>query len=251
VKHVRSIISTLICASVCVMGTFAQAQQQAASQPRQKNLLVGVVDVRDCLSVHPFNDEIQALQKKLQLEGVEYAKAQQEAQDAMLKLQQEFKVGTPEYEQQMSAIRQKLADAQLKAQSAQDKLVVERTQCLFKAYKDLQAAIKAVAVQNGVVIVHSKVKITVPEGANVSEEEIALQEADANLVLWNRPECDLTSQVKQLLSAKAPATNNSAASSPLANLGGQAMNAGAAANSPTAANAAPRTASTQAAAQRR
>ena len=267
VKQFRLILSALLCASLCIAVETAQAQQPAAAngataqRAQQRNLLVGVVDLRAVLSNHPIvADQIPALTQKLQMVQIEFTKAQQEAQDRLNKLQQAYKVGTPEYDEQMGAIRKELSDAQFKAEDAQQKVVMERTQLLFRAYKDLQAAIQEVAKQNGVLIVHSKVKITADPDANVSEEFLTLQEADQNTIVWNRPECDITEQVKSQLVASvgAPKSAASADSSPLANLGDQAINAArpqrqqaAVGQLQTSAPAAQRTATSPAAGTRR
>ena len=240
VKSFRLILSALLCATLSVAAGSAQAQQASAAQPRaQRNLLVGVVDLRAVLANHPVvTDEIPALTQKLRLEQVEFGKAQQEAQANLEKLQQTYKVGTPEYEDQMGAVRKSLSDAQFKAEEAQQKIVMQRTQLLFRAYKDLQAAIQEVAKLNGILIVHSKVKLNADSEANVSEEFLTLQEADQNTIVWNRPECDITEQVKaQLAKAVGVSTPKKAADaeSPLANLGSQAINASQVA--PTAPNA--------------
>lgn len=243
-KRFRLILSALLCATLSVAAVSAQAQQASptqasAAQPRaQRNLLVGVVDLRAVLANHPVvTDEIPALTQKLRLEQVEFGKAQQEAQANLEKLQQTYKVGTPEYEDQMGSVRKSLSDAQFKAEEAQQKIVMQRTQLLFRAYKDLQAAIQEVAKQNGILIVHSKVKLNADSEANVSEEFLTLQEADQNTIVWNRPECDITEQVKaQLAKAVGVSTQKKAADaeSPLANLGSQAINASQVA--PTAPN---------------
>ena len=233
VKSFRLILSALLCAVLSVAAGSAQAQQAqqaSAAQPRaQRNLLVGVVDLRAVLANHPVvTDEIPALTQKLRLEQVEFGKAQQEAQANLEKLQQTYKVGTPEYEDQMGSVRKSLSDAQFKAEEAQQKIVMQRTQLLFRAYKDLQAAIQEVAKQNGILIVHSKVKLNADSEANVSEEFLTLQEADQNTIVWNRPECDITEQVKaQLARSVGVSTQKKAADaeSPLANLGSQAINA--------------------------
>ena len=233
VKSFRLILSALLCAVLSVAAGSAQAQQAqqaSAAQPRaQRNLLVGVVDLRAVLANHPVvTDEIPALTQKLRLEQVEFGKAQQEAQANLEKLQQTYKVGTPEYEDQMGSVRKSLSDAQFKAEEAQQKIVMQRTQLLFRAYKDLQAAIQEVAKLNGILIVHSKVKLNADSEANVSEEFLTLQEADQNTIVWNRPECDITEQVKaQLAKSVGVSTQKKAADaeSPLANLGSQAINA--------------------------
>ena len=243
VKSFRLILSALLCAVLSVAAGSAQAQQAqqaSAAQPRaQRNLLVGVVDLRAVLANHPVvTDEIPALTQKLRLEQVEFGKAQQEAQANLEKLQQTYKVGTPEYEDQMGAVRKSLSDAQFKAEEARQKIVMQRTQLLFRAYKDLQAAMQEVAKLNGILIVHSKVKLNADSEANVSEEFLTLQEADQNTIVWNRPECDITEQVKaQLAKAVGVSSPKKAddAESPLANLGSQAINASQVA--PTAPNA--------------
>jgi Skp family chaperone for outer membrane proteins len=234
VKHVRLILLALLCASLCIAVESAQAQQAAANgangataQRAQRNLLVGVVDLRTVLANHPIvADQIPALSQKLQMISIEFTKAQQEAQDQLNKLQQTYKVGSPEYDEQMASIRKELSDAQFKAEDAQQKIIMDRTQLLFRAYKDLQSAIQEVARQNGVLIVHSKVTIPPEANANVSEEFLTLQEADQNTIVWNRPECDITELVKaQLVAAVGAPKGGPADASPLGNLGAQAMNA--------------------------
>ncbi len=228
-KRVRLFIPALVGLLTCIFVCGAQAQQQqpaAGAKPAPKALLVGVIDLRAVVSNHPIiADNIQELGKQMQALDVEVAKAQQEAQDKLSKLQQEFKAGSDEYNEQMNLIRKNLTDVQFKAQDAQEKLIVQRTQYLFKAYKDVQAAVKTVAVNNGILIVHTKIKVTPAENANVPEEVVALQEADNNTIVWNRPECDITEQVKQVLAAAVGTPKQQGDASPLSNLGSQALNA--------------------------
>ena len=116
-----------LCAAISYVGA-AQAQQApaagasagtsaSAAAPRaQRNLLVGVVDLRAILSIHPIvADQIPALTQKVQMEQVEFSKIGQDAQEKINKLQQTYKVGTPEYDEQMAVIRKSLSDAQFKA----------------------------------------------------------------------------------------------------------------------------------------
>ncbi len=246
-KHVRSFIPALVGVLACVFVCGAQAQQPqqgAKAATAKPNLLVGVIDLRAVVSNHPIiADNLPELGRQMQALEVEVAKAQQEAQDKLNKLQQELKAGTDEYNEQMNLIRKNLTDVQFKAQDAQEKLIVQRTQYLFKAYKDIQSAVRAVALQNGILIVHTKIKVTPAENANVPEEVVALQEADNNTIVWNRPECDITEQVKQALAATVGAPKQQAPESPLSNLGGQALSAAQAAPAQnTAAPAAPKTA---------
>ncbi|MDO5308774.1 MAG: OmpH family outer membrane protein [Planctomycetia bacterium] len=258
-RKVSSLVATLVCVALCAVASFAQAQQPTAPQPAasatnnatnaRKSLIVGVVDLRSIVQSHPIMvDEIPALGAKLQQENLELVKVRQEAEQNMAKLAQEFKAGSPEYEERIVGLRKEVSDAQFKAAEAQQKIIAQRTQLLYRVFKDLQAAVQAVAVQNGVIIVHAKVKLTPTPDSNVSEEVVALEEADNNTIVWNRPECDLTDAVIKQLHATVGTPNgdlNASNSTPLnANLGAQALSAAA-----TPANQQPATAAATAARQ--
>lgn len=264
-KHARKLFLALPCAVLCLVSSFAQAQSASngaqQARPATKNLLVGVVDLRSVLQNHPvIAEEIPALGMELQKAQVELANAKEVADKKVAQLQQEFNlvVGTPEFEDKIGDVRKEFSDEEFKAREVQQKLVAKRTQLLFKAYQDLQTAITAVAKQNGIIIVHSKIKIAVPENAAVSREALALEEADQNTIVWNRPECDITELVKAQLAAMtgSVAQNATNADNPLGNLGSQAMNArsknGGFTGATTSASSAPkRTASAPTAQQRR
>ncbi|MBQ9873936.1 MAG: OmpH family outer membrane protein [Thermoguttaceae bacterium] len=266
-KHASKIFSALSGALLCLVCGLAgaqQAQQPAASAPQArpaaKNLLVGVVDLRAVLQTHPvIVDQIPALSAKLQEEQVALGKAKEDADQKVAKLQKEYNlvIGTPEFEDKVGSVRKEFSDAEFKAREVQQKLVAERTQLLFRAYEDLQKSIEVVAKQNGIIIVHSKIKIAVPENAAVSKEVVALEEADQNTIVWNRPECDITEQVKAQLAVVAGAPKGKAETGgSLNNLGAQAINARAeAGNAPAPARqpaaTAARSANAPAASQRR
>ena len=236
-KHTRTISQALACALLCLVSGLAQAQQpqpagnaQPQARTAAKNLLVGVVDLRAVLQTHPvIADQIPALSLQLQEEQVALNKAREKADQDVAKLQKEYNLtfGSPEFEEKVGGVRKEFSDAEFKAREVQNRLVAERTQLLFKAYEDLQKAIETVAKQNGIIIVHSKIKIAVPENASVSKEVVALEEADQNTIIWNRPECDITEQVKAQLAtiAGTPKTTAPANGGSLNNLGSQAMNA--------------------------
>ena len=122
-------------------------------------------------------------------ERIALSKAKDDADRRVASLQKEYNnlIGTPEFEDKVSVVRKDFSDAEFKAFEVQKKLVAKRTQLLFKAYEDLQQAIEVVAKQNGIIVVHSKVKIPVPENPRVSREEVALAEADQNTIVWNHP----------------------------------------------------------------
>ncbi len=233
-KHARMIFTALTCALLCFVSDFVQAQQAQSAAPQarataQKNLLVGVVDLRSVLQNHPVVvDDIPALSLQLQQEQVTLSKAKEDADKKVASLQKEYNLalGTPEFEDKVGVVRKEYSDAEFKAREVQQKLVAQRTQLLFKAYQDLQQAIETVAKQNGIIIVHSKIKLAVPEDASVSKEVVALEEADQNSIIWNRPECDITEQVKKQLTVIAGTPSQKAeVGSSLNNLGTQALNA--------------------------
>ncbi len=259
-KQARTFFTSLCCAALCLVGAFAQAQQPQAgsnasqARPATKNLLVGVVDLRAILQNHPtIVDEIPAITMQMQEEQAALSKAKDEADRDVANLQKEYNnlIGTPEFEDKVGVVRKAFSDAEYKAVEVQRKLVAKRTQLLFKAYEDLQKAIEIVAKQNGVIIVHSKVKIAVPDNANVSREAVALEEADQNTIVWNHPACDITEQVKAQLAVIAGSPKQGGESgSTLDNLGAKAMSARANASKPSSQNA-PQTASAPSAQPRR
>ena len=255
-KNVRSLTRSLLCASLCLVCGLAEAQQpaarqaasnaaQASAQPaRQPSLLVGVIDMRAVLERHPsVAEKMPALVQRLQGEEQKLMQARQAADKEIAGVQAEVDVGSQEYTERTRSIREKLTAAGFEAQEAQEAIYAERTKLLYKVYTDVQDAIQTVAQQKGVLIVHSKFKLDA--AGKVPEEVVALQEADQNPVVWNRPECDITDAVIKQLAAKvgAPKTQPGAAATQtaLSNVGQQAMQA-AASTAPRAAapNAAPR-----------
>lgn len=271
-KNVRSLTRSLLCASLCLVGGLAEAQQpaarqaaptaaapraaaQATAQPaRQAALLVGVIDMRSVLERHPVvADKMPELVKRLQAEEGKLMRARQDADKEIAGIQAEFEVGSQEYGDRTRAVREKFTAAGFEAQEAQEVIVAERTKLLYQAYTDVQDAIKTVAQQYGVLIVHSKIKFDA--SGKVPEEVVALQEADQNPIVWNRPECDITDAVIKQLAAKVgePQTKAASTQTALSNVGQQAMQAANASAAPRAAapNAAPRAATAPNAAPRR
>lgn len=265
-KNVRTLSRSLLCASLCLVCGLAEAQQpaarqaapaaapraaaQASAQPaRQTALLVGVIDMRSVLERHPgVADKMPELIKKLQAEESKLMQARQAADKEIAGVQAEFEVGSQEYTDRTRNIREKFTAAGFEAQEAQEAIVAERTKILYQAYTDVQDAIKTVAQQYGILIVHSKIKFDA--AGKVPEEVVALQEADQNPIVWNRPECDITDAVIKQLAAKVgePQTKAAPAQTALSNVGQQAMRAA----SPTgAAPTAPRAAVAPTAAPRR
>ncbi|MBQ7109684.1 MAG: OmpH family outer membrane protein [Thermoguttaceae bacterium] len=248
-KNVRTLTRSLLCASLCLVCGLAEAQQpaarqaapraaaQATAQPaRQTALLVGVIDMRSVLERHPgVADKMPELVKKLQAEEAKLMQARQSADKEIAGIQAEFEVGSQEYTDRTRAAREKFTAAGFEAQEAQEAIVAERTKILYQAYTDVQDAIKTVAQQYGILIVHSKIKFDA--AGKVPEEVVALQEADQNPIVWNRPECDITDAVIKQLASKVgePQTKAAPAQTALSNVGQQAMQAAAAPVAPRAA----------------
>ncbi|MBR4833233.1 MAG: OmpH family outer membrane protein [Thermoguttaceae bacterium] len=257
-KNVRSLTRSLLCASLCLVCGLAEAQQPAARQaapaaPQQARqaspLLVGVIDMRAVLDRHPsVADEMPALIESLKAEDAKLMKMRQEVDKELTGIQAQFEVGSKEYNEQTRAVKERYTNATFQAQEVQDGVVAQRTRLLYQAYVDIQEAIKVVAQQQGLLIVHSKIKFDA--AGKVPEEVAALQEADQNPIVWNRPECDITDAVIKQLSAKVgvpKAKAGAAQQTALSNVGQQAMQA--AAKTPAAApKTAPRTASASSAA---
>ena len=247
-KNVRTLTRSLLCASLCLVCGLAEAQQPAARQAAPnaaasraaaqpvRNLLVGVIDVRAVIERHPsVADQMPALVKRLQAEEGKLMKARQDADKEIAGVQAEFEVGSQEYTDRTRAAREKFTAAGFEAQEAQEAIVAERTKILYQAYTDVQDAIKTVAQQYGILIVHSKIKFDA--AGKVPEEVVALQEADQNPIVWNRPECDITDAVIKQLASKVgePQTKAAPAQTALSNVGQQAMQAAAAPVAPRAA----------------
>ena len=253
-KNVRTLTRSLLCASLCLVCGLAEAQQpaarqaapapaqRAAAQTAPRNLLVAVIDMRAVLESHPgVADQMPALVERLKAEEQKLMQARQAADKEVAGVQAEFEVGSPEYTERVNAIRKKVSDATFEAQGAQDAIISERTKILYQAYVDVQNAIKTVAQANGVLIVHSKIKFDA--SGKVPEEVAALQEADSNPIVWNRPECDITEAViEQLTKNVGKPKTQAPAQGALSNLGQQAMQAAG-----TGSNAAPRAATPSAA----
>lgn len=257
-KYVRP-IQSLLCASLLFACGLAQAQQAPAAAQRrpaqQAALLVGVIDMRAVLQNHPIvADEIPGLGQQLQAMQADLVAKSRDAQKQIEGIQQQYKIGSPEFEERIAPLRQQMREAEAQAQEKQQMLVAERTQMMYRVYKDVQAAVDAVARQRGVIIVHSKIKYS--RDANVSEEVVALEEANQNPIVWNREECDITEAVKAQLAATvgAPKTQATAAASnatPLSNVGAAAVAAGRPAAAQNAAAKPVRSAQTGVAAPRR
>lgn len=206
---------------VCLFASFAVAAIAEAQQPqaqRQTPLMVAVVDMPSVIKAHPITtDTIPQIQQSFQKEVLEAQKYEQTCQKQVDQIKQEFKYGTPQFEQAVKPIKDGLRQAQVQLQDKQAEVMSQANQLQYKVFTDIQQAVQQVALQKQAIIVLTKIKL---ERNGVAEEVAAVQEADANaLLVWSRPECDITEEVKAALEqiAGVSKTNGGA----LANISGQ------------------------------
>ena len=220
-----SLVSVLF---VLAFAASVSAQQPASQQPRQQPLWIAVVDMPSVIKAHPVTvDEIPLIQQAFQKDVLEAQKYEQSCQKQVEQIKQQFKYGSPQFEEAVKPIKEGLRQAQVQLQDKQSEVMTEANKLQYKVYSDIQQAVKQVAEQKGIVIVHTKIKL---DRQGVAEEVVAVQEADANsMLVWNHPGIDITEDVKKALVQIAGTPKNSAGGA-LGNITGQLQ-----ANAPAAA----------------
>ncbi|MDO5567471.1 MAG: OmpH family outer membrane protein, partial [Planctomycetia bacterium] len=131
-----------------------------------------------------------------QKEVLEFKKFQQACAKKAEEINNTYKMGTPEFDEQIRPLRDQLRNAEVQMQEKQAKLSQEVNKLQFKVYSDIQESVQAVCQQKGILIVFTKLK-TPRKG--VTEEMAMVRDADSNIVVWNRPECDITQDVIAVL----------------------------------------------------
>ncbi|MGI5832517.1 MAG: OmpH family outer membrane protein [Thermoguttaceae bacterium] len=176
-----------------------QAQSQAANaQTKTRALIIAVVDLPSLIKAHPVTtDEVPMLQEQFKKEALEAQKAQQDFQKQMESVTREYNIGTPQFEEAVRPIKEGMRQLEAQMQDKQAEMQNRLVPLQYKVYSDIQEAVKKVAYEKGVIIVHAKVTV---DRTGMSEELAAVKEADANgTLVWNRPECDITEDVKATL----------------------------------------------------
>ncbi len=207
-----------------------QAQPQAAAAPaRTPALIVAVVDLPSLIKMHPVTvDEVPMLQDQFKKEALEAQKTQQNYQKEMEKVTREFNIGTPQFEEAVRPIKDGMRKLEAEMQDKQAEMQNRLVPLQYKVYADIQKAVEKVAYEKRAYIVYAKVKV---DRTGMSEELAAVKEADANgSLVWNRPECDITEDVKAALTQIAGSPKGGSQS-----LNSLAAQAAGAANSPAAA----------------
>lgn len=180
----------------------ADAQQAASQQPNAPQnrpmLVVAVVDLPSLIKAHPVTvDELPMLQEEFKKDALEAQKTQQDYQKEMEKIAREYNIGTPQFEEASRPIKDGMRKLEAEMQDKQAEMQNRLVPLQYKVYSDIQKAVETVAREKRAYIVHAKVKI---DRTGVSEEIAAVKEADANgTLVWNRPECDITEDVKNVL----------------------------------------------------
>lgn len=160
---------------------------------QQVNLLIGVLDTLSVIQKHPIVvDQISLIEQSFQKEVLEFKKFQQSCAKKAEEIGNTYKIGTSEYDEQLRPLRDQLRNAEIQMQEKQSKLSQEVNKLQFKVYSDIQEAVQTVCQQKGIIVVFTKIK-TPRKG--ISEEMATVRDADSNLVVWNRPECDITQDV--------------------------------------------------------
>ena len=186
---------------VTPLAAFAQQAQQpaaAAAPARTPALIVAVVDLPALIKAHPVTaDEVPMLQEQFKKEAFEAQKTQQNYQKEMEKVSREYDIGTPQFEEAVRPIKDGMRQLEAQMQDKQAEMQNRLVPLQYKVYSDIQKAVEKVAYEKRAYIVHAKVKV---DRTGVSEELAAVREADANgSLVWNRPECDITEDVKAVL----------------------------------------------------
>lgn len=209
-KRIRFILTTLF---ILTMVISAQAQQQ-----QQTPLIIGVVDLPAVFQKHPLMaDNIRLIQEDIQKDSIELAKARQAAQKQLESLKQQFKIGSDEYNNQLRPIQDDLQAKERALQEKQTKIKLDVAKIQYKVYQDVRVIIENISLQKGIVAVFIKISI---HQKDVMEELVALQELEANSIVWSRPQCDITNDVLAMLAQTVgvPKNNTSGA---LNNISGQ------------------------------
>lgn len=174
--------------------------QQAAGAPQAKSpaIIVAVVDLPSLIKAHPVTvDEVPMLQEQFKKEALEAQKTQQNYQKEMEKVTREYNIGTPQFEEAVRPIKEGMRQLEAQMQDKQADMQNRLVPLQYKVYSDIQKAVEKVAYEKRAYIVHAKVKV---DRTGMSEELAAVKEADANgTLVWNRPECDITEEVKAAL----------------------------------------------------
>lgn len=225
-----------VAAFLIVPASFLMAQQP---QAQQRPLLIGVVDMPSVIQSHPITvDEVPLIRDAFQKDQLEAKKYEQSCQKQVDQIKQQFKYGTPQFEEAVRPIKEGLRKAEIQLQDKQSEVMNQVNQLQYRVYTDIQKAVQQVTTQKGILIVHTKIKL---DRNGVAEEVAAVQEADANPTLvWNHPACDITEDVKAALLQITGAPKNTAAGA-LGNISGQLQASQPTQNQP-AAQAAPQNA---------
>ena len=219
----KFMVIALCGALFCAVSALQAQQPQQAQQSQPRALLIGVVDMPSVLQSHPITvDEMPILRDSFAKERLEAQKYEQTCMKQVEQIKQQYKMGTPQFDEATKPIREGLRQAEIQLQDRQAEVMNQVNQLQYKIYTDVQKAVQQVAERKGILIVHTKIKL---DRKGVAEEVAAVQEADANPTLvWNHPACDITEDVKAALAVIAGTPQgNAATGGALDNISSQAQ----------------------------
>lgn len=177
--------------------TFALTAPLAAQQA-QPPLWFGVLDMPSIIKVHPITvDSLPLIQQSAQKNALAFEEYKKTYNKQVQQLQQQYKLGTPQFEEAVKPLNDSFRQAQNDAQDQLNKITGEVSKLEYQVYQDIQKAVETVAGQKGIIFVQCKVRM---DRQGVTEEVAAVQELMGNMPLvWNRSECDITEDVKATL----------------------------------------------------
>ncbi|MDO5567585.1 MAG: OmpH family outer membrane protein, partial [Planctomycetia bacterium] len=148
----KSMITAFVAASLFfVLNSIVSAQQAP--------ILVGVMDTLAVIQKHPIaTDQISLVDQSYQKDVLEFKKFQQACAKKAEEINNTYKIGTPEFDEQIRPLRDQLRNAEVQMQEKQAKLSQELNKLQYKVYSDIQEAVQAVCQQKGILIVFSKIK---------------------------------------------------------------------------------------------
>ncbi|HLA85307.1 MAG TPA: OmpH family outer membrane protein [Thermoguttaceae bacterium] len=170
---------------------------QPAAQPPM-GAPVGLVDIGHILE---RSSRIKSEQEAMKARMKEVDNALMQEQDAIRKLQEqlrEFNSGTNEYKQREAEIATRFSQLQVNAKLERKRFDEQRAQLLYKAYKEIEQEVQAVAAQRGFVMV---LRFT---GADVPQDNLeAVYMFAGKPVVWFNPGLNITDEVLQRLEQRA------------------------------------------------
>jgi len=206
VRNKRGIVFILTAVFVAgMLGTaFAQGTgaAPAAASPQANRPTVAVVDMVVLLRAHPkLNDDLKNFNTQLNGVRTQQANEEQKLQNDAKIVMEKYKVGTPEYTQEMEKLEKRMLEFRTNQSKMQREFAMQDMKIKYSAFKSIREEIQNFAARAGVAVVLDVRGIDPEQG----ELENA-QEEVGQTVVWNAPGVNMTVQIVQLLNQKYGST---------------------------------------------